>query len=393
MRLAYFSPLPPTPSGIADYSSELLPHLVKQANITLFVDRLDAVDAGLRNQFDIRTQVEYPSQRHQFDLSLYHMGNNVHHEQIYSYALRYPGVVVLHDLFLHHFIGSITFVKDDYLSYARELGYAMGSEGLDLFSDIRLGRRRFPVFELPLCNRLVDRSLGLIVHSLAAAEAVQSMRPDRPAKVIPAPIAPREGRSLRQSLGISEQTVIFASLGFVNATKQIELTLRKIAQLREAIPDIYYVIVGGVQGDLDLSKLITELGLEEVVTCTGYVPDLQTFIDWTATADVVVNLRYPTMGETSAAALRAMSAGKPTIVFDHGWYAELPDDVCIKVLPMDSDALLSAMKELAANPAVRLKMGERALQAASTTHDPSSVAAGYTDFLETCLRGISRNYR
>jgi glycosyltransferase involved in cell wall biosynthesis len=318
------------------------------------------------------------------------MGNNVHHEAIYESALRYPGIVVLHDLFLHHFIGSITFVKDDYASYARELGYAMGSKGLELFRDIRLGRRRFPVFELPLCNRLVDRSLGLIVHSQAAAATVQTMRPDRPARVIPALITQREGKSLRQSLGLSERTVIFASLGFVNVTKQIELALRTFALLRKAIPDVYYVIVGGFQGDMDLANLISELGLDDAVKCTGYVPDLQTFIDWTVTADVVVNLRYPTLGETSAAALRAMSAGKPIIVFDHGWYAELPDDVCIKVPPMDAEAMQSAMQELAQKSDLRARMGQNALRSARHDHDPGLVAEEYLAFLRACLGAIDR---
>jgi len=33
MRLAYFTPLPPSKSGIADYNSELLPNLAKGAEI------------------------------------------------------------------------------------------------------------------------------------------------------------------------------------------------------------------------------------------------------------------------------------------------------------------------------------------------------------------------
>ena len=390
MRLAYFSPLPPTPSGIADYSLELLPHLARKAEITLFVDRPESVIGELDERFSVKSMEQYPVLRAQFDLALYHMGNNVHHEAIYACALRYPGVVVLHDLFLHHFIGSITFVKDDHASYVRELSYAMGSEGLNMFSDFRLGKRRAPVFELPLCNRLVDRSLGLVVHSKAAAASVQTMRPDRAARVIPALIAQHEGNSLRKKLDVGEETIVFASLGFVNLTKQIELALRSFGRLRESVPDIHYIIVGGIQGEIDLESLISELGLEGSVTCTGYVADLQTFIDWTVTADIVINLRNPTLGETSAAALRAMAAGKPLIVFDHGWYAELPDEICIKVPPMDSEALGSAMRELVENAEMRRQMGEKANQTTRQIHDPEIVAVAYIDFLENCLADISR---
>lgn len=390
MHLAYFSPLPPTHSGIADYSRELLAPLSEHAELTLFVDDPSAVDPNLSGSFRIEPISGYVDSRYRYDMALYHIGNNVHHESIYQHALRYPGVVVLHDLYIHHFIGYLTFVRGDYASYGRELTYALGRDGLDLYSDIKLGRRRFPAYELPLCNRLVDRSLGVIVHSKSAAGTVQAMRPERPARIIPALIQGIEGKSNRQDLGLSEQTVIFASLGFVNPTKQIELALRSFARLRRIEPNIFYIIVGDVQGDLDISGVISELGLDEAVRCTGYVENLQAFVDWTSTADVVINLRYPTLGETSAAALRAMAAGKPLIVFDHGWYGELPDNVCKKVPPLDSDALFESMLELAREPESRTQLGKNALTRATNHHNPRKVAEEYTEFVNVCLKDIER---
>ena len=53
-----------------------------------------------------------------------------------------------------------------------------------------------------------------------------------------------------------------------------------------------------------------------------------------AACDVLVNLRYPTMGETSGSVIRALSLGKPLLVSDVGWFSELPDDVVLKV-PVD----------------------------------------------------------
>ena len=40
--------------------------------------------------------------------------------------------------------------------------------------------------------------------------------------------------------------------------------------------------------------------------------------------DVHVSLRSPTMGETSGTAIRALALGKPLVVSDVGWFAELP---------------------------------------------------------------------
>jgi hypothetical protein len=47
LHIAYFSPLPPAHSGIADYSRELLPYLAKYANVTLFTDVPKEIDASL----------------------------------------------------------------------------------------------------------------------------------------------------------------------------------------------------------------------------------------------------------------------------------------------------------------------------------------------------------
>ena len=390
MRLAYFSPLPPTHSGIADYSSELLPYLAERAEITLVVDQPDVVSDSLRGMIDIITMVEYPNRRLNFDMALYHMGNNVHHADIYRFALRYPGVVVLHDFFLHHFIGSISLVKGDRASYIRELAYAMDTEGLNIYRDIRLGRRRRPVFEVSLANRIVDRSIGILVHNQAAAAEIHALRPDRATRIVPSQVTVYDGKSSRENLDVSNKTIIFTSLGFVNSTKHIELALREFALLKEDVPDIHYLIVGGIQGSIDLDGQVRDLGLEGFVTQTGYVDSLQTFVDWVETADVVINLRYPTLGETSGAALRAMAAGKPTIVFDHGWYSELPDDACIKVPPLDRDALLSAMTKMARDPAARRQMGQYARSVARQVHDPGSAAAGYIEFLNDCLDDIKR---
>ena len=388
MRLAYFSPLPPTPSGIADYSIELLPHLAERSDITLFNAKSEPIDESIRDRFDIRQLAEFAKQRADFDLALYHMGNNVYHEAIYPLALRYPGVVVLHDVLLHHFIGAITFVKGDFSSYVRELEYAVDFKEQNPYVNIKLGINKVPIFDIPLSDRLIDRSLGMIVHSKAAANVVQTRRPERLTRVIPHLLTQHKGTSLRDSLDVSNQTVIFASLGFINKTKQIELSLRQLARLRENNFDVHYLIVGGVQGEFDLQGLILELGIEANVTTIGYLDDLQTFIDWIETADIVLSLRFPTVGETSGVVLRAMGAGKPIIVFDHGWDAELPDDACIKVPPLDEQTLYAAMLRLAQDPIYRERLGERANHTARQIHDPGIVADAYIDFLESCVEYI-----
>jgi hypothetical protein len=95
-----------------------------------------------------------------------------------------------------------------------------------------------------------------------------------------------------------------------------------------------------------------------------------------AACDVHVNLRSPTMGETSGTAIRALVLGKPLVVSDVGWFSELPGDVALKV-PVgaaESADLAAALGLLADRPDLRLAMGAGAQELARTTHDLDRVA-------------------
>ena len=83
MRLAVWSPQPPSPSGIADYVAETLPHLGRHADVQLVSEARADTDA---------------------DLDVYHLGNSAAHAYVYEAALRKPGVVFLHDWSLHELV-------------------------------------------------------------------------------------------------------------------------------------------------------------------------------------------------------------------------------------------------------------------------------------------------
>ena len=96
MRVAFVSPLPPSPSGIADYSAALLDPLRKHSELTVF-DR-----EALRSDLDA------------CDIALYQIGNNGHHAFVYDAVLQHPGVVVLHEANLHHLITDVTIRRGDW---------------------------------------------------------------------------------------------------------------------------------------------------------------------------------------------------------------------------------------------------------------------------------------
>jgi glycosyltransferase involved in cell wall biosynthesis len=104
-------------------------------------------------------------------------------------------------------------------------------------------------------------------------------------------------------------------------------------------------------------------------------------------ADVHVCLRRPTMGETSAVAIRALSAGKPLVVNDVGWFSELPDEVALKV-PVEGDELVlltAALEALGSDPDRRTRMGEAALALADTEHRLGRAADLYASALRAAF--------
>lgn len=389
-RLAYFSPLPPARTGVADYSRELLPELARRAEVTLFTDDPRTVTSASLPPLPLLSIDDYPARRWEFDVALYHMGNSVYHEAIYEAALRYPGIVVLHDFGLHHFIFAHTVGRGSWAAYAREMGYARGAAGVAQARAVRHGQMEAPVWTWPLNDRLLDRSLGVIVHSQWGRQQITVRRPQAPVTVAPAPIVHYTGETIpRSTLGWPEEAVVFASLGQVTAAKQVDVALRAFARLRAQIPQARFLIVGEQSSqEVDLEAVIGALDLADRVHSVGFVDDLADFTRWIAVADVVVNLRNPTVGETSATALRALAAGRPLIVWDHGWYAELPEDVCLKAPPGDEEKLLEAMLTLAHDAERCQAMGQRAAEYATRVHAPARTADAYLQAIQSTLAGM-----
>ena len=110
MKLAILTPLPPTRSGIAHYSSMLLPALAKHAEVRAF-ESLDEYD------------------RRDYDEVIYQLGNNPFHEQAFVAAMREPGIAVLHDLVLHHLIVEMTLARGDVDGFIAALRANHGEAG------------------------------------------------------------------------------------------------------------------------------------------------------------------------------------------------------------------------------------------------------------------------
>jgi SAM-dependent methyltransferase len=103
----------------------------------------------------------------------------------------------------------------------------------------------------------------------------------------------------------------------------------------------------------------------------------------------VLNLRWPTVGESSGTMLRAMGLGRALVVSEIGSFAEFPDDVCLKapVGAGEEDLIFEYMNLLVSQPQVALELGARAKRYVAERCNWAGVARQYAEFLESVVQG------
>jgi glycosyltransferase involved in cell wall biosynthesis len=363
MKVAYYSPLPPSRSGIADYSALLLPELEK---------RLDVVVARPgRFRRDPAA-----------DVALYHVGNDAEaHGWIVDALRRRPGVVVLHDFVLHHLVVGLTFARGDASGYLAAMEREAGLVGR-LLAYAVLDNKLPPLWETrpedyPLTGEILQHATALIAHSHYVEQRVRGIGYERPIVRIPHPAWPVPEVAAAQITG----DPLFGCFGHLNETKRINELVAAFARVRERHPGARLLLVGS------LAVRLARLELPDGVVHRDYVPEEELW-SLMAACDAIVGLRSPTMGETSGSAIRALSLGKPLVVSDVGWFAELPDEAVVKV-PVDEgeeDTLAAALEVLTAEE-VRRAMGAAARELVEREHRLDRVAEAYAAALEQLAGG------
>jgi len=225
---------------------------------------------------------------------------------------------------------------------------------------------------------VLDLASGVIVHSRYVEERLRERGHDAPLWRVPMAAWP----SPPDEVAAVEGAPLFGAFGHMNASKRVPQLLRAFARFRDLHPEARLVLAGSADPTLELAWRIEQAGLADAVVREDYVPEERL---WALLhrVDAAVVLRAPTMGETSAVVIRALSAGTPLVVSDVGWFSELPDDVALKVAVDDheTERLVAAFETLA-TPGVREAMGAHARELAQSEHDLERVADLYAAALE-----------
>ena len=390
MRLNWFSPLPPERTDIAHYTARIAPALMQHFDVVFWTD-LRAAAHELPVGADVRIFDPERIDGRMFNsklfdgLNVYNFGNDARfHAGIFRVARKIPGLAILHDTRLHHFVYELFRNSNPpwagYVELAREL---YGRDGEAKAKQIIADEGRTideAVEKMPFVEAIADNALAAICHSKTAAADVR-LCSDAPILTLPLPFASLAPKPNVQRIWAPPWR--FVAFGYINPNRRLESIIHALADLRGTIN--FQLDVYGTLWDQTLIKsLIARSGLADHIKIHGFARE-EKLDEAIASAHLAFNLRHPTMGEASGGILRNWAQATPTLVTNAGWYADLPDDVALKLSVKNELAdIRQALARLNEHPDEFEKMGLAGRDWLERKHSPNL----YAERLATALTDL-----
>ncbi|EIK95635.1 glycosyl transferase, group 1 [Pseudomonas sp. M47T1] len=391
-KLAYVSPLPPQKSGIAGYSAELLPELSRYYDIDVVTGHSDVTDPWVLANCPVRPVEWFRQNAAGYQRVIYHLGNNPMHAFMFELLEEIPGVVVLHDFYLSdvQWYCQVHGVKPD--AWVKELYQGHGYKAVvDFYREGVHGT----LSRYPGSLGVLSKALGVIVHSDHSLSLARQWYGEAahcsmvPLLRVPA-AAPDRARA-RAALGLNDDDFVVCSFGFMGKTKlnhRLLAAWEGSALLRQDRNCKLFYVGQNEASDygLEIEQHLKARKDASSVSIVGWT-DAATYEMYLAAADVGVQLRELSRGETSAAVLDCFNYGLGTVVNANGAMADLPDDVLIKLPDQFSDAhLIEALEKLRSQPQLCEGLGQRAAEYVHRDHAPAHCAQLYMERIEAHYR-------
>ena len=393
MRIGYCSPFNPMKTGISDFSEELVVELAQYADVIVFSPVKPEKKEILENfEVHLLDELDQDELRNSLDVLVYHIGNNVtYHGAIVDKLEKYPGIVELHELGLHHLAAAITLERHGQEAYLEAVRFSHGERGVQIAQSFFEGKCGAPwndhALDMCMARPIIEHATGVIVHAETLKQMVLGIRPDVPVVSIMLHALMNDEdteifrKKCRKRLNLPEKTVVIGAFGFATSAKRVVPSLDALERVKNAGQEFLFTLVGEVQPEIDIDLEIQKRNLQNNVLVTGYTT-LEEFKDYMGACDFCLNLRYPTQGESSASLHRMMGMGKPAIVTDIGTFSDYPENIADKVRYDENEVedIYQAIMKFLTHPSRCRKMGKCALEFARDHCDLKKNTIRYVDF-------------
>lgn len=389
MRIGWFTPYS-TESAIAEVSAHVVAELAGRDDIEIELWVTGASHGELREAslpvFDLDDGAPTDDQLGAYDWCVYHYGDHAtFHAAIHEVAVRRPGIVVLHDRVLQNLFSGMWIARDlDPARYVERMGAWYGESGRRVATDAMTGRGDRPwervdeMLRFPLWQEAMVGALGVLVHSESHAHEVRTGW-GGPVHTAALPTYPSDWRDRDHGAAPRNGRLQLLTVGYVNPNKRVLEVVRALARNRDISDLVRYTIVGSFHKDspyvAEIRYVIECGGLEDCVELLGWRDDAE-LERLMASADVFINLRWPTMEGGSASLARQLPWGKPIVAFDSGVFGELPPGALVKIPPGDYDGMAADLRTLAQDAQLRARIGGVGREAAR-----SMTVGAYADTL------------
>lgn len=388
-RLAMVTPLPPEQTGIATYVAELLPELSKTYEITVISDQAEVSDKAKNAVSAVRSISWFEKNAKQFARIVYQMGNSPFHVHMLDLMHRFPGVVVLHDFYLSALKAWMEITGYQPGSFTSSLLYSHGYQALHQYASEGLEPAKF---RWPCSLDVVNAALGLVLNSKYSHKLVREYYGEQydekitVTKLNRESVVSKERVAARQRLGLSDDCFVVCSFGFMDPTKLNHALLEAWAASRLANNQkCRLVFVGcrhGGEYGAKLDSLIASIDGGKRISITGFASS-DIYDDYLAAADIGVQLRTLSRGETSGTVLDCLAHGLPVIINANGSMAEYPDNILIKLSDeFELNDLVLALERLQEDANFRQTLATAGVEYLKSHHAPEISAAGYIEAIE-----------
>jgi glycosyltransferase involved in cell wall biosynthesis len=313
-RIAMMSPIPPSRSGIADYTAATLAGLRPRADIHIFTGTEDP--APLPEAVPVHPLSRFPYVSSDFDRVVGVVGNSHFHIGIIDNLLRFGGAAIVHDARMTDFYWYLRGKDRAAQQASRELGRPVAVEEVKRWLD------EPNTLEALFLGEIAQAAAPLCFH---ATRSIKLVRDHYNVDAVRLPfcvyrgweadqLTPRHRSDARRRLGLSDAEIALVSFGHLHYTKAPEDCIWSMEILRSWGIPATLAFAGGVHMDVaPLRKLASQLGLEDRVRFSDDYTDEALYRDWLLAADIGLQLRSMTFGSISGALMDCVTAGLPTV--------------------------------------------------------------------------------